>query len=132
VYKMGYIMVSTTVERCKYYHAWILADAVCNMSGLGFDRSKGTWDAVSNVHPFRLESSLNLKEILDNWNIGTMKWLRYVVYERSPVHLRTNLVYMVSAFWHGFYPGYYITFFSGALFTTSGRIVRKTIPMRTP
>ena len=114
---MFYLTLATTLERCKYYHAWILADAVCKMSGLGYDRSKKTWNLVSNVDAFAFEIGLNLKESLDFWNIGTMKWLRHVVYERSPPHLRTGLVYMVSAFWHGFYPGYYITFFSGALFT---------------
>ena len=65
----------------------------------------------------RFELGLNMKESLDCWNIGTMKWLRHVVYERAGKNTRTGLVYVTSAFWHGFYPGYYITFISGALFT---------------
>ena len=117
-------MISTTLERCKYYHAWILADSVCNMSGLGWDKTNKNWDLVSNVHAFQFElKGLNLKEILDLWNIGTMKWLRFVIYERTPKAYRTGLVYSTSAFWHGFYPGYYITFISGALFTSSSRVV---------
>lgn len=36
-----------------YYHAWILAEAVCNASGLGFngfDENKNAkWDLAKNV-----------------------------------------------------------------------------------
>jgi lysophospholipid acyltransferase 1/2 len=127
VYQMFYLTVGTTLERCKYYHAWILADAVCNASGLGYDKVKNTWDLVSNVDAVGFELGLNLKESLDLWNMGTMKWLRHVVYERSPPSIRTSLVYVVSAIWHGFYPGYYITFFSGALFTYAARTIRRSV-----
>jgi len=34
---------------------------------------------------------------------------------------------MASAVWHGFYPGYYLAFIGGALFTSSARVVRKTV-----
>ena len=70
---------------------------------------------------FQLSS--NLKVLLDNWNITTTHWLRHVVYERVPV-AKTAMVFVVSAFWHGFYPGYYITFLTGALFTYASRLVR--------
>ncbi len=45
------------------------------------------------------------------------------VYERVPV-LKMPAVFVVSAFWHGFYPGYYVTFASGALFTQAARLVK--------
>ena len=116
-----YIICLTTIERAKYHHAWILADAVCNASGLGYDKEKSTWDLTTNVRPFHFEYGLSLKESLDHWNIGTGKWLRYIIYERAHVKVRTVLTYGVSAFWHGFYPGYYMTFMTGALFTTAAR-----------
>ena len=71
-----------------------------------------------------LQFGNSMKSVFDHWNIGTSQWLRYVVYER----LRSTLgVFMLSAFWHGFYPGYYLTFFSGALSVSVGRIVSQQI-----
>ncbi|CAG7647042.1 unnamed protein product [Allacma fusca] len=125
--KVIYIICVTTIERTKYHHAWILADAVCNASGLGYDHTKKTWDLTTNVRPFDFECGLSFKETLDHWNIGTGKWLRHIIYERVHPNIRTVLTYMVSAMWHGFYPGYYITFLTGALITSSARTVRRHI-----
>lgn len=58
--------------------------------------------------------------------MGTNRWLRMVVYERVNKYA-TVLTYALSAVWHGFYPGYYITFASGALFTFAARTVSKLI-----
>lgn len=123
LYRMFYVTIATMMERAKYYHAWILADAVCNASGLGYDFKSKTWDVVTNVDALGFELGLNLKESLDCWNKGTMKWLRHVVYERVSPKLRTVATYAMSAIWHGFYPGYYMTFLSGALFTSTARQV---------
>ena len=43
----------------KYYHAWLLADAICNASGLGFNgytsSGKAKWDLISNVDIIKFE-----------------------------------------------------------------------------
>jgi len=67
-----------------------------------------------------LQLSTSLKELLDNWNRSTTFWLRYVIYDR--VH-STIAVMFFSAFWHGFYAGYYVTFFTGGLFIHTARLV---------
>lgn len=46
---------------------------------------------------------------LDNWNISTMKWLRYVVYDRWH---SMAVVLLFSASFHGFYGGYYLAAFT--------------------
>ncbi|ODN01090.1 Membrane-bound O-acyltransferase domain-containing protein 2, partial [Orchesella cincta] len=127
LYRMFYVTIATMMERAKYYHAWILADAVCNASGLGYDKQSQTWDLVTNVDALGFELGLNLKESLDSWNRGTMKWLRHVVYERVNPSIRTVATYAMSAIWHGYYPGYYITFLSGSVFTSVARQVRKIV-----
>ena len=46
--------------------------------------------------------------------MAVQEWLRKSIYQRSPFkdkNLSQLLTFMVSAFWHGFYPGYYLTFF---------------------
>lgn len=64
----------------------------------------------------------NLRESIEAWNMGTNRWLRMIVYERVNKY-STILTYALSAVWHGFYPGYYLTFASGALFTFGARTV---------
>ncbi|XP_058810867.1 lysophospholipid acyltransferase 6 isoform X2 [Phymastichus coffea] len=128
--KYWYLIVSTMLIRFKYYHAWLFADAICNCSGLGFNgyNEDGTarWDLVSNVDAFKFETALSLKDSIDAWNKGTNRWLRMIVYDRVK-HNKTILTYSLSALWHGFYPGYYLTFANGAFFTVAARTVRRHV-----
>ncbi|XP_044018627.1 lysophospholipid acyltransferase 2 isoform X2 [Aphidius gifuensis] len=130
LYKIMYLIISTTIVRFKYYYAWLFADAVCNNSGLGFNGidadGKPHWDKFSNIDIFKFELSTNLRESIEAWNKGTNRWLRMVVYERTSKY-QTIMTFFLSALWHGFYPGYYLTFAGGALFTFSGRAIRQTL-----
>ena len=65
-----------------------------------------------------------MKEIFENWNIQTQLWLKRIGYDRLPTG-KTLGVFVLSAFWHGFYPGYYITFVLCACFVYAGRGVSK-------
>lgn len=128
--QVWYLLISTSVIRSKYYHAWLLGEAVCNAAGLGFSGygKDGTpkWDLVTNIDIIRFEISQNLRETLETWNKSTQSWLKVIAYDRAPRH-KTLLTYLLSAIWHGFYPGYYLTFLGGAVFTSGGRVVRRTI-----
>ncbi|XP_076620237.1 lysophospholipid acyltransferase 6 [Colletes latitarsis] len=128
--KFGYLMVATTLVRCKYYHAWIFVDAICNNSGLGFNGYKENgepkWDLYSNVDVISFETSQNLKESIESWNKGTNQWLRSIMYDRTKSN-KLMYTYALSALWHGFYPGYYLTFANGAFFTVVSRINRRKI-----
>ena len=59
--------------------------------------------------------------------MSTNQWLNTYIYQRLGKTFFANLTtYLVSAFWHGFYPGYYFTFLAGALYTALCRqIYRK-------
>jgi len=55
---------------------------------------------------------------MDNWHHCSSTWLRRYIYERHIDPLKpkeTNkamlITFMTSAFWHGFYPTYYLAFF---------------------
>ncbi|XP_057340051.1 lysophospholipid acyltransferase 6 isoform X1 [Microplitis mediator] len=129
-YKIWYLMISMFFIRCKYYYAWLFADAICNNSGMGYngigEDGNHRWDLIANVHPLKFELSSCLKDAISAWNIGTNRWLRMIVYDRNgPCKVfATN---GLSALWHGFYPGYYLTFATGALFTYAARSVRRHI-----
>ncbi|KMQ93769.1 membrane-bound o-acyltransferase domain-containing protein 2 [Lasius niger] len=116
--------------RFKYYHAWLFADAICNNSGLGFsgydERGNAHWDLASNVDVYKFETSLNLRDSIESWNKGTNLWLRLIMYERAGRN-KVLYTYALSALWHGFYPGYYLTFASGAFFTMAARSIRRHI-----
>lgn len=65
----------------------------------------------------------NFRSAVTSWNKNTNAWLRYVAYERGSAAWRTARVYALSAIWHGFHPGYYLTFLAGGLFTVAARKV---------
>ncbi|XP_076456684.1 lysophospholipid acyltransferase 6-like [Babylonia areolata] len=128
--KSLYLLVCMNVARQKYYFAWILGETVNVAAGFGFNgydsSGEPRWDLNENVSIYDVEFAGSLKLIIDGWNKRTLVWLRRVVYDRAPTH-RTVAVFAVSAFWHGFYPGYYLTFGSAALFTISARLVRRNV-----
>lgn len=126
-----YIFIFTLLSRLKYYVAWQFGEAISNMSGLGFSGydSKGQpkWNLISNMDFLRFEFSLNLRDAIHAWNKTTQNWLRRTAYERAPRKLSVIATYLLSAIWHGFYPGYYMTFLGGALFTHASRNARRII-----
>lgn len=122
------------MQRVQYYYAWTLADAICNMSGFGFngydELGNEKWDLVTNVDAWKVETALSFKETLDGWNITTMYWLRRVAYDRVKKNYRTISTYLLSATWHGFFIGYYMTFLTGAIITVAARNVRRCVRYR--
>uniref|UniRef100_A0A1E1X484 Putative conserved plasma membrane protein n=1 Tax=Amblyomma aureolatum TaxID=187763 RepID=A0A1E1X484_9ACAR len=125
-----YIIWATSLHRHRYYHAWILGEAICNAAGFGFNGytsdGKARWNLISNVDIVTIETSTSLRELLIAWNKSTQTWLRTVSYERVRRH-RTQLTFVLSAMWHGFYPGYYLTFGTGIFFTLGARAVRRSV-----
>lgn len=130
MYSFWYMMMATTAVRFKYYFAWLMADAICNCSGFGFngyerDGVTPRWDMVSNIDVWAFEFGTNFRNCINAWNTGTNRWLRMVVFERVPKRFGTVLTFSLSALWHGFYPGYYITFATGAFIVMAGRVARR-------
>ena len=67
-----------------------------------------------------------MRDSIEHWNKGTNRWLRSIVYERTQYN-KVVFTYALSALWHGFYPGYYLTFANGAFFTMVSRVTRRNI-----
>jgi lysophospholipid acyltransferase len=71
---------------------------------------------LRNVSPWGVESAQNTRAYLGNWNINTNNWLRNYMYLRvtprgkKPGFRASMATFVTSAFWHGFYPGYYLSF----------------------
>ncbi|XP_047638643.1 lysophospholipid acyltransferase 2 isoform X2 [Phacochoerus africanus] len=122
-----YLYVSLLAARPKYYFAWTLADAINNAAGFGFrgydKNGAARWDLISNLRIQQIEMSTSFKMFLDNWNIQTALWLKRVCYERVSMS-PTIQTFILSAIWHGVYPGYYLTFLTGTVMTLAARAVR--------
>jgi len=107
--------------RTKYYAVWTLAEGACILSGIGYNgidpkTGRANWDRLQNIRPWDLEKAENTRAYLGNWNINTNHWLRNYMYLRvtpkgkKPGFRATLATFVTSAFWHGFYPGYYLAF----------------------
>ncbi|PFX28212.1 Membrane-bound O-acyltransferase domain-containing protein 2 [Stylophora pistillata] len=127
-WRLLYAWISIVSVRMRYYFAFKLAEAMNNFCGLGFngfdENGRAKWNRITNVNILKIEFGTSLKEVLDNWNIGTVLWLRKIVYDRVPYH-RTRAVFVLSALWHGFYSGYYMAFATCALMVEAARKVRR-------
>jgi hypothetical protein len=85
------------------------------LAGFGFEgftedgKARG-WNGVSNMDILGFEFAQSFRESSRAWNKGTQNWLERYVYTRTGNSLMAT--YFISAFWHGFYPGYYFFFMS--------------------
>lgn len=115
--------------RMKYYGVWYLTEGACILSGLGYKgvnqkTNKVDWNRLQNVNPWGIESAQNSRAYLENWNMNTNHWLRNYMYLRvtpkgkKPGFRASLATFVTSAFWHGFYPGYYLTFVLAAFLQT--------------
>ncbi|KAI0476995.1 MBOAT family protein [Xylaria cf. heliscus] len=124
--------------RTKYYGVWFLAEGSCILAGLGFngiDPATGrvSWNRLQNINPWGVEAAQNSRAYLENWNMNTNKWLRYYIYlrvtprNRKPGFRASMATFVTSAFWHGFYPGYYLAFVLASFVQTAAKHYRRNL-----
>jgi lysophospholipid acyltransferase len=108
-------------QRTKYYGVWALSEGSCILAGIGYagvdpKTGKANWDRLVNVKPMDLEFAENTRAYIGAWNINTNNWLRNYMYLRvtakgkKPGFRSSLATFVTSALWHGFWPGYYLTF----------------------
>lgn len=108
---------SVTTIRFKYYFAWKFSQGSVHASGISFHRSKegkDQYNLVQTCNPEIVESTMHVRAKIANWNMSVQEWLRRCIYERSPFEnkmIGQLYTFIVSSFWHGYYGGYYISFF---------------------
>ncbi|OAL02374.1 MBOAT family protein-like protein [Phaeosphaeriaceae sp. SRC1lsM3a] len=126
------------VTRMKYYGVWSLSEGACILCGIGYNgidakTGRAKWDRLTNIMPWEIETAQNARAYLGFWNINTNNWLRNYIYLRvtpkgkKPGFRATLATFVTSAFWHGFYPGYYLTFVLAALVQTAAKNGRRLI-----
>ncbi|KAI9854552.1 MAG: lysophospholipid acyltransferase [Trichoglossum hirsutum] len=124
--------------RLKFYGVWVLSEGACILSGMGYKgvdpkTGKVMWNRLQNVNPWGIETAQNTRAYLENWNINTNHWLRNYMYLRvtprgkKPGFRASMATFITSAFWHGFYPGYYLTFILASFLQTVAKRFRRHI-----
>ncbi|EME81683.1 uncharacterized protein MYCFIDRAFT_188669 [Pseudocercospora fijiensis CIRAD86] len=119
--RVFYLYMMNFVQRMKYYGVWTLTEGACILAGIGFKgidpkTGKADWGRLTNIKPLGVELAQNTHAYLGNWNINTNHWLRNYIYLRvtpkgkKPGFRASMATFVTSAFWHGFAPGYYLTF----------------------
>lgn len=127
--KYIFLSIACFAFRQKFYFAWTLSCVANLAAGFGFSGfdSQGfpEYGFATNIHFLPIELGTSTKTILDSWNTATTRWLRECIYDRVPKSYAVWSVFVASAVWHGFHPGYYLAFVSAALITVAGRICRR-------
>ena len=131
------------VTRTKYYGVWSLTDGACVLAGIGyngvdFKTGRVDWNRLQNVKPLEIEFAQNSFSYLANWNINTNQWLKNYIYLRvtpkgkKPGFRASMATFATSALWHGFYPGYYLTFILASFLQNLAKGIVLLEMVRTP
>lgn len=132
--RYAYQWMALFFVRQKYYFAWKNAEGANNVWYAGFDGFDdktglaGGWTGAENTRILEFETAPNVKTLSAMWNMKTANWLSRYVYIRTGGSLAAT--YGLSAFWHGFYPGYYMFFMSVPILTACERLGRKKLTPR--
>ncbi|CAH2319175.1 lysophospholipid acyltransferase 7 [Pelobates cultripes] len=83
-----------------------------NAEGMKVDLSYD-YETVKNIDCYGTDFCVKVKDGMRYWNMSVQWWLAQYIYKNSPVR---NLVFgsawtmLISAYWHGIHPGYYLSF----------------------
>jgi len=135
VYRLVYIFVEAALMRIKYTVAWKIAYIqiiLANLRSSENDYQQYLEPVESKVVYFSISS----KMIIERWNMSIQRWLKncfYLpaieIYNLTP-HRASQLTFVISAFWHGFYPAYYASFLSWNFLTETEKMVYKCPPLK--
>ena len=131
-YKLFYAHVAWQFKRLFYYMAFRFSQGAMVAIGFGYNGEeeekeskvvKHNWDRIVGVYIFECEVASNANSFLKSWNNRVHVWIKHYLSERltgengRPSTIQYITIYFISAFWHGFYPFYYVTF--GCIFLSS-------------
>nr|CAD2180641.1 unnamed protein product [Meloidogyne enterolobii] len=131
--------------RMRIYSAWMVAESICLLTGIGLYPKEGKstpgngptemqkimdidWNDVSiefdsetinNLDIPNVEHSDGFRSGMRAWNRTVQFWLANFVYRRSDRSIRMFYTMLVSSFWHGIHPGYFLSFLTIPLCTAA-------------
>jgi hypothetical protein len=113
-WKCVWILVAGWVLRARYYIAFSYGQVAADLSGISYDSEQDNNELYRNFEVWGIEWDQRLKKRVLKWNQSVQHWLNHVCYIRyKPIVGTSNAalaVFSLSAFWHGFYPSWYVLF----------------------
>ncbi|EGR27563.1 mboat family protein, putative [Ichthyophthirius multifiliis] len=133
LFKFYYFNVCITLIRFRYYAGWSLSQAGLASTGITYNTKTQQWDQIISCKASH-ELTHDVRYKVECWNTSVQIWLKKYVYLRvyPQDQLKSNvnksniaqyITNMVSAFWHGFYPGYYLSFFQWSLVMNCSKLL---------
>jgi hypothetical protein len=132
-------------QKYKYFVAFFLSEGACQASGISWNPSK---EANNKVKIIEISAVENIFEIttakyFQNWNISVHLWIKNYIFFRiydnlddykdnAKIQKAKTISFIISAFWHGFYPCYYVVFGHFAIcmqLESSLEFVKKNYPI---
>ena len=127
-YRIFYYFVSLSFKRYFYYSPFCISTGAVVASGLGYngvkkvgEKEEHRWDKIVSIYIFELETMTSPIDGMRYWNHMVHIWLKFYVQGRlvepgkRPGFMESMSTFIVSAFWHGFQPMFYLMFFLAAL-----------------
>uniref|UniRef100_A0A914URM3 Lysophospholipid acyltransferase 7 n=1 Tax=Plectus sambesii TaxID=2011161 RepID=A0A914URM3_9BILA len=155
LFRLMYMSPVFVFLRMRVYCAWMLSESACIANGIGaypaesrpapgagptdldaYNRTKDdatewSYEAIKNLDIGQVEMSDGFRSGMRAWNRSVQYWLATYVYKRSPKAARMPLTMLVSAFWHGIHPGYYLSFLTIPLCTYAEDLIFSVFPKGT-
>lgn len=125
--------------RMRFYVAWIAAECGCIAAGFGAypvaakARAGGgptlqcptpsspenaasleyDYETIRNIDCYGTDFCVRVRDGMRYWNMTVQWWLAQYIYKSAPSRsyvLRSAWTMLLSAYWHGLHPGYYLSF----------------------
>ncbi|CAK88292.1 unnamed protein product (macronuclear) [Paramecium tetraurelia] len=132
LYQTLWFNIMVAIQRTKYYGGWQLGEMSMASCGITY-QGDGKFEKIKAVD-VDWDLTYNMKDKVEKWNISIQTWLRRYVYTRiyseeemkkspSKQNIAYQMTYVVSSLWHGFYIGYYFSFFQWAIMNTVNKAI---------
>ena len=130
-YRLVYAGFAWEFKKFMYYTGFMFETGLLIACGFGYNgpdpENKGEhlWDKFMAVYLINAETSTNANTFLRWWNYRIYIFLKHYVLERlikpgeRPTAVTYFTIFAIMAFWHGFYPQYYIVYFFVFLVTNT-------------
>lgn len=116
-YQIAYLTVGGILVRTKYYIIWHFCEIPAIVVNVRTSESNYT-TYIKAISSRVVELNNSPKARIEKWNMTIARWLKDCFYMPLIEHHKVGknqsslITFILSAFWHGFYPTYYISFFA--------------------
>ncbi|XP_001378508.1 lysophospholipid acyltransferase 7 [Monodelphis domestica] len=138
-FRLFYMLPIFFAFRMRFYVAWIAAECGCIAAGFGAypvgaksragggptrpcpapdspeagAATKYDYETIRNIDCHGTDFCVRVRDGMRYWNMTVQWWLAQYIYKTAPARsyvLRSAWTMLLSAYWHGIHPGYYLSF----------------------